>query len=174
MRSPTASPFANVARLIASGKPQPEWLIPALEHYSRLVGYRNPGPGDEGEERALLKAVQALEQWLAFEARVYARIEKEFGFPAPTILDDTATQLLELADYLESQLRPPRKGGPTPDSRLRVCAGICAEAWRRLHGEAQPYSTHLHTACEEYWIACGHSDESGTDWEHFLTGLSHP
>jgi hypothetical protein len=26
--------FANVARLIANGAPQPDWLIPALEHFS--------------------------------------------------------------------------------------------------------------------------------------------
>ena len=45
-----------------------------------------------------------LEQRLAFEACVYARVEEQFGFPAPAILDDTAAQLFELAEYLESQL----------------------------------------------------------------------
>ena len=33
-----AQRFAAVARLIANGKPQPEWLIPALDHFSTRRG----------------------------------------------------------------------------------------------------------------------------------------
>ncbi len=117
MRAPT-SRFANVAALLANGKPQPQWLVPDLERNSPLVGFsRNPGPGDEDDDRALLKAVQHLERWLVRQVKIYNRIEKEHGIPAPMILDETANKLFELTEFLENQLRPPRKGGPTPDSR---------------------------------------------------------
>jgi hypothetical protein len=70
MRSPT-SPFANVAHLIASGTPQPEWLIPNLERDSRLIRGRNPGRGDEDEDREWLAVVQGLERWLAQQLRIH-------------------------------------------------------------------------------------------------------
>lgn len=157
MRAPT-SPFSKVAQLIANGAPPPDWLIPDLEHYSRLIRYRNPERGDEDEDRALLTAVRSLERLLVQEAHVYDLIEKQFGeeFPAPVIIEDTANKLFELAEFLESQLPARRKGGPTPDTRRGVCAQRCATAWRRLHGEMQPYSPKLWEACEAYWQACGH------------------
>ena len=95
----------------------------------------NPFQGDEDEDRALLAAVKDLERRLVWEVHVHDIIEKKWpGLPAPMILDETMNKLTELAQYLEDQLRPPRKGGQTPDSRRRVCAGVCADAWRRLHG----------------------------------------
>jgi hypothetical protein len=171
MRSPT-SPFANVARLIANGKPQPEWLIPALQHYSPLVGYlRNPSTRDEAQDQAMIEATRNLEQHL----RAHTIAGEEFGLSIPDCVETVLIALPELIEYLESQVRPPRKGGPTPDSRKQVGAGVCAEAWRRLHGEMQPFSVKLQQACEEYWQACGHP-ETSTDglvkhWWRYLSDV---
>lgn len=175
MKSPTpkASPFTNVAHILANGKPLPKWLIQDLERESPLIACRKSVPGDEDEDRALLAAVKDLERRLMWEVHVHDIIEKKWpGLPAPMILDETMNKLTELAQYLEDQLRPPRKGGQTPDSRRRVCAGVCADAWRRLHGEVQPFSVRLWQACEEYWQACGHPETSTSgrlkNWEPFL------
>ena len=166
MRSPTASPFLSAARLIAKGEP-PDWLIPALEHFSPLVGYpRNPG--DEAEDQAMIEAARNLEQHLA----TFAGGEEKFGLAVPACVHTVLIELPELIEFLESQLRPVRKGGPTPDSRRKVCAGVCAELWRREHGEMQPFSVKLWEACEEYWQACGNHETSGSgrlkNWEPFL------
>ena len=87
--------------------------------------------------------------------QLYATVEKVFGFQAPTIIDDTLTALFELAEYLESQLQAPRKRGPTPDDRRLICATVCAELWRKVHGTLPSYSRNLQEACEIYWQACG-------------------
>ena len=172
--APKASPFTNVAHVLANGKPLPEWLIRELEQTSEIVGNpRKAGPADEDDDKALLAAVKDLERRLVWEVHVHELIEKKWPWlPAPMIFDETANKLFELAQYLESQRRPPRKGGQTPDSRRRVCAGVCAEAWRRLHGEVQPFSVRLWQACEEYWQACGHPETSTSsrlkNWEPFL------
>jgi hypothetical protein len=169
-----AQSFTAVALLLTNGNPPPEWLIPELEQNSSLISYhRKAERGDEDEDRTLLAAVKALEQRLVWEVHVHDVIEKKWPrLQAPYILDETATKLFELAEYLESQLRPPRGGGPTPDSRKRVCAGVCADAWHRLHGVIQPYSPKLQAACEEYWQTCGHPRTSTTgrlkNWEPLL------
>jgi len=125
MKSPTpkASPFTNVGHILANGKPLPIWLIQDLERESPLIACRKSVPGDEDEDRALLAAVKDLERRLVWEVHVHDIIEKKWpGLPAPMFLDETMNKLTELAQYLEDQLRPPRKGGQTPDNRRRVCA----------------------------------------------------
>ena len=89
-----------------------------LERESPLIACRKSVPGEEDEDRALLAAVKDLERRLVWEVHVHDIIEKKWpGLPAPMILDETMNKLTELAQYLEDQLRPPRKGGQTPDSR---------------------------------------------------------
>jgi hypothetical protein len=147
-RKPAAA-FAGVASALAKDKPPPEWLVPMLVHYSPLVGARrNP---DEADDKKMIKAARELEGMLA----IYGMVEDQFGFELPEEVDTASLALHELIEYLESELRPPRKGGPTPDSRYRLCAWVCGEVWRRERGELQPYSRNLWEACEKYWQACG-------------------
>ena len=82
---PKASPFTNVAHILANGKPLPKWSIQDLERESPLIAYRKSVPGDEDEDRALLAAVKDLERRLVWEVHVHDIIEKKWpGLPAPT------------------------------------------------------------------------------------------
>src|SRR5258705_4144393 len=42
-----------------------------------------------------------------------------------------------------------------PGNYRRVCAAVCAEIWRLLHGAIEPHSVYLQRACNEYWRRCG-------------------
>ena len=164
--------FAHVAELIANGKPQPEWLIPDLELLSPIVRYpRTASARDEAYDQAMIEAAQKLEQHL----RTIVIAEEEFGLGVTDCVETALIVLPELIEFLESQLRPPRAGGPTPDSRKKVCAGVCADCWQRLHGEIQPHSLKLWKACEAYWQACGHPAISANNllkhWERYLKDL---
>jgi hypothetical protein len=93
----------------------------------------------------------------------------------PEEVDTASLALHELIDYLQSEIPPARRGGPTPDGRRQLCAAICGYIWRREHGEMEPYSRKLQAACEEYWKACGQAEtgKGGTgnaprNWEEFL------
>ena len=133
----------------------PEQLVPKLERFIALVGNPKPTSEDENQDKKLIADVRELAKRLERKVQLYATVEKVFGFQAPTIIDDTLTALFELAEYLESQLQAPRKRGPTPDDRRLICATVCAELWRKVHGTLPSYSRNLQEACEIYWQACG-------------------
>jgi hypothetical protein len=158
MRSPT-SPFIAVARILANGKPQPEWLIPVLADFSRLIGYRKLTQQDiVDDDNEMLKAARKLEELLP----LYTISDDEWDFQIPDCVETVLIALPELIEFLESQLPPPRLGGRTPDGRRLLCAGVCAEAYDLMHGELQLYSGVLRQACEDYWLACGNPG-TGTD-----------
>ncbi len=150
----------------------PEQLVPKLERFIALVGNPKPTSEDENQDKKLIADVRELAKRLERKVQLYATVEKVFGFQAPTIIDDTLTALFELAEYLENQLQAPRKRGPTPDDRRLICATVCAELWRKVHGTLPSYSRNLQEACEIYWQACGNpatSDaENLKDWVPFL------
>src|SRR5262249_18894599 len=116
-------------------------LVPTLERFIPLVSNPKPTSEDEAQNKKLIADLRELAKRLEQKAQVYATVEKVFGFPAPMIIDDTLANLFELAEYLQGELRAPRKGGPTPDGRRLVCAAVCAELWRKVHGTLQPYSS---------------------------------
>jgi hypothetical protein len=157
--------FTKVARILCGGPPE-EWVIPNLMKYARLVGLPRSGPEDWEMERKGIECIQYLEDLLPG----YALLGEYFGVDVSP-LDDAMTNLHEVKEYLQVIIEPSRRGGPTPDRRKRLCAMVCASTWKELQGEAQPYSTYLQAACEEYWRACGHTDDKSIDWEHYL---SHP
>ena len=41
------------------------------------------------------------------------------------------------------------------DVRREICAAVIIEAWKLLHGEAEPRSESFEQACADYWQACG-------------------
>jgi hypothetical protein len=159
--------FDEVARLLGKDN-QPEGLARALLKYSPLVGARKLNRDDETELEKMLEAARRLEAGLTIEARAADR----FRLRIPDCIENVLMELPDCIEYLESQLQPPRGGNDPPDSRRRLCASVCGNAWRRLYGEVQPYSSKLQKACEEYWQACGNPETSTTgrlkNWEPFL------
>jgi hypothetical protein len=165
--------FAPVAKLISLDDP-PDRLTERLAHFAPLIGYRR-NAGDDSAIVEVLKAIDCIES----ELRIYAQVQEKFDFlDLPECIDRASQALFEFRQFLEEQRRPSRKGGPTPDGRRKLCAGVCAAAWRNVHGVAQPYSTKLQEACEAYWQACGHSETSSTgrlkNWEPFLRAVAKP
>jgi hypothetical protein len=164
--------LARVATKIANGKPQPEWLVDLLRRFAWNVGQERVDP--RAYDDAVLEAIRAID---VLDREIYfeATIVEAFGFELDDRVDVASTALTELRDFFEEQRRPSRNGGPTPDSRRWLCARVCADAWRRLHGEPQPYSQHLQEACEEYWQACGHpASDTGNikKWERYLVATT--
>jgi hypothetical protein len=165
--------FAKVAQELANGDPVPPWLPAALKHFARVIGHHRIDE-DDTIERKMIEAAKYLEQWLP----MYIRIEEEFGlgFEHPECVETTLVGLHELIEFLEEDIpRPaPRKGGPRPDGRRMVCAGVCAEAYRMLHSreKVEPYSRVLQRSCEEYWFACTGEHTKGCDepknWQDHL------
>ena len=168
----TASPnpaLAAVAAIIAKGRPH-EWMVPELVRRSPLVGYRrNYIKDDDTDDKSAIVAARNLEEQLRIHvlaAELIAPGDYD-QLPLPDCIETVLRDLPEVIEYLESQLLPSRKGGPTPDRRRRLCAFVCADLWRRQHGEVQPRSHRLWEACEAYWQACGHpgtSAYSATIW----------
>lgn len=164
-----AQSFTAVALLLTNGTPPPEWLIPELERLSPIIGYhRTASPRDEAYDKEMIFAAKNLEQHL----RTIVIAEEEFELGVTDCVETVLISLPEVIEFLEAQLRPPRKGGQIPDGRKRVCAGVCADCWRRLHGAVQPSSPKLQAACEEYWQTCGHPGTSTASnlkhWKRYL------
>jgi hypothetical protein len=164
--------LGKVAELIG-GDPQEVLLV--LRHWGRLIDSRHTtdkAKADEDENKKLIETVRRLQQRLAIEAKIYAGIEAEFGFEAPTCFDDADSSLQDVVDFLQEQLSAPRKGGPTPDGRRLICARVCLVLWHQHHGKMQPYSPILWEACELYWQACGNEATSTTqgssNWTRYL------
>jgi hypothetical protein len=149
------NPFASVIAKLTKGSP-PDWLPRVLAHYSRLVGAREPTKDDDAADKLLIDAARVLERGLG----EYSAAEDATGLELPPCVDTVLGGLPEVIEFLETQVRPPRKGGPAPDNRRLVCAAVCAEVWRLQHGAIQPYSPNLQEACELYWQACGNDETS--------------
>jgi hypothetical protein len=164
MKAP--APFASVIAKLGSNPP--DWLPRVLAHYRPLICARKPSKDDDADDQRLLKAAQELERGL----RIYSLAEDASGLELPDCVDTVLGELPDLIAFLETQLRPSRKGGKAPDSRRLVCAAVCAEVWRFQHGDVQPFSQKLQAACEEYWQSCGNYETSSTgrlkNWEPFL------
>jgi hypothetical protein len=146
------APFDGVARAIINGEPPP-WLLPVLERFSPFIA--GPAATDDvgDEEKKMLDAARYLEKWLP----MYVGLEEAgLGFECPECLEMVLQHLPELIEFLESDIEPARKGGRPYDGRRRVCAAVCAEAWRLIHGRIEPHSIYLQRACGAYWRACGH------------------
>jgi hypothetical protein len=162
--------FEGVARTIAAGDP-PVWLILGLRQVSPLIGAR--GKPDEDIEKLMLASARVLEKELPLFVDL---AEAGYGFECPDCVKDVLALLPEVIEFLEEDAKsPPRRaGGPDPDTRRLVCAGVVAAASKLLRGKVQPYSKDMYWACEELWCACGnhptgHSGSGETrSWIEYL------
>jgi hypothetical protein len=136
--------FTSVARLLAKAEPLPDWLIPALAHFSELVGApRN----DDTVERILLRSAEYLDRWLPMHVMIAERVGDEI----PDCIETILPHLQDLIPFLAADLRDKGEGSPN----RRFCAAVCAEIWRQLHGAIEPHSLYLQRACDAYWRQCG-------------------
>ena len=161
----TLGPFTDIAKLLANGN-DPDRLAEALASWARLVGFPHRADDDQ-DDRDMLIAAQILEEKLPYY------VQDHLGLPTRDYVDTILIALPELIEFLKTQVRPPRKGNRPPDSRRRLCAAVCLEAWRHYHDEAEPYSPNLQAACEAYWQYCGQPETgeangSIRNWERFL------
>jgi hypothetical protein len=163
----TPKPFTDVAMMLVNGN-DPKRLAVALASYAPLIGIRRLTMDDNQDDEHLLLAAQILEEKLPYY------VQDHLGLPTPDYIDEILIRLPKLIEFLKAQVRPPRKGNQPPDSRRRVCAGVCLEAWRYYHhGQAQPFNPKLREACEVYWQSCGNPETgeangSIRNWERFL------
>jgi len=152
--------FTDVAKLLANGN-DPARLAEVLALWKRLVGFPH-----RADDRDMLLAARILEEKLPYY------VQDHLGLPTRDYVDAILIALPELIEFLQAQVRPPRKGNRPPDSRRRLCAAVCLEAWRHYHGEAEPYSPNLQIACEAYWQSCGHPETGDVgsirNWERCL------
>jgi len=162
--------FTDVAMMLVNGN-DPKRLAIALASYARLIGVRRLTKDDDKDDRDMLTAARILEEKLPYYD------QDHLGLPTPDYIHAVLIALPELIEFLEAQVRPRQKGGQLPDSRRKVCAAVCAEAWRHYHhGEAQPFSSKLQEACEVYWQSCGNPETgeangSIRNWERVLVDV---
>jgi hypothetical protein len=161
--------FSAVIKELCNGSPPPEWLEAKLEHGARFIA-RPPIEHD---------GVSSFDFWghlylqacdLRERLRCYAIALDNLDLEVPLVIEDICPQLDELMDFTLEQAGeefPLSRGGPKVDSRKRICALLCLEAWEEIHGKAQPHSVGLWAACDAYWRACGHLDGE-VKWRHFL------
>jgi hypothetical protein len=155
--------FSGVARSLAKGESPPDWLIPVLARFGEFISF----PLDDDDdtiERELFRSAEYLHRMLPMYVEAYAITDAE----PPECISTVLLHLPDLLVFLAKELL--HKG----DTKRRVCAAVCAETWRILHGAIEPHSTYLQRACDEYWRACGQEPigrklENGPrNWERSL------
>lgn len=160
----------DVAVLLCKG-PAPDWVVARLRQYAELVSADVEHQGD-AIDRLLFESALHLERLLPlYTARVYETIGEEY----PACIDLVGRGLEELIPILAQGVELPKRG-PKLDHSRHLCAAVCGEIWRDVHGRPQPHSPKLWEACEAYWVACGRpSSASGhiKSWEDFLL-KNHP
>jgi len=143
---PTGVEMIEVARIIAKGPP-PEWLVPALEHFS--VGM--VGEGDDQHIKALIgqldTATDTLIRWLPIWEHM------PWGWQSADCVQILRATLPEFKMHLD--LLTKKHSGRPREMGREVCAAVVVEAWRRIHGKVEPRSKKVYEACKAYWGACG-------------------
>jgi len=155
MKADAKPTLEEVAALLCPAAP-PDWVLDRLRQNRPLVGYHT-GADNDDVEVSLLQSALYLRDWLP----MYVGAAEMIGEDYPLCIDDVTTHLEVLIPFLARHILQPKDGRP-PDARLRLCAAVCLSIWREVRGREQPYSEKLWTACEAYWVACGHpSNPSG-------------
>jgi hypothetical protein len=143
------SKFDGVASSIAKGDP-PDWLVLGLQHFSGGIGV-DVSKKDRRSIDTILKqmqgAVHTLTTWLP------AWVQLGYGYQCP---EHVALMLYALPRIKEDlDVAAKKQTGRRPDVQREVCAAVVIEAWKIIHGRAEPRSLQLEQACKEYWLACG-------------------
>jgi len=156
----------EAAALLCKGAVPPDWVAERLDEYAALIADTTEHQSDD-IDRLLLKSALHLQRLLPlYTIPVYEMVDGEY----PACIDDVLNGLEELTPLLAPGVERPRRG-PKLDVGRHLCAAVCAEIWRDLHGKPQPHSPKLWEACEAYWVACGHPENpSGhvKNWEDYL------
>jgi hypothetical protein len=151
------SKFDGVARIIAKGDP-PEWLLIGLTHFSGGIGVDISDEDHRLFETQISRmhdAANTLMKWLPIWGHL------PYGIEYP---EDVAVVLDALPRIKKDLDRLDRKQmGRRPKVQREICAGVIVEAWKLLHGRAEPRSLHLQLACSDYWRACGGKQIGETD-----------
>jgi hypothetical protein len=158
--------FANVALALCKGAAPPEWVVTQLHGYAALVGDTTEDQGDTIDRRLLECALDLQRLLRLYTIRTYEVV----GDVYPACIDDVDRALDDLMPIIAEGVERPKRGPKLNISR-HLCAAVCGDIWRKLHGTAQPHSPKLWEACEAYWVACGHPQSpSGhnKNWEDFL------
>jgi len=134
----------DVAKRLADGDP-PQWLVQALEEFADLIRQPRSDPETDTIERKLDRYAEYIQRWLP----LYLRLE-DYGFQVPTCVHDLDGHLEELRQHLAKELTHSTNGDP----RRKLCAAVCAESRRFLHGHVELHSLNLRQACEDLWQAC--------------------
>lgn len=139
------SAFKGVAGLVAKGEP-PDWLLRGLEHFRAGIGADR-----EDQYRDALRPMADATEKLLYLLQVYEHLP--FGLERPADVGTLLDVLPRLKEDLDRITKPRRVRAP--DVRREICAAVIIEAWKLLHGEAEPRSENLEQACAYYWEACG-------------------
>jgi hypothetical protein len=161
MKADTKPTLDDVAMALCKGTTPPEWVLERLRKWAWLVADKTEDQGDD-IDGVLLRSAEQLERLLPIYARAYEMIGEEY----PDCIDTVSNGLYELIPFLE---RPRR--GPKLDVSRHLCAAVCMDIWRDVHGRPQPHSPKLWEACEAYWLACDYPpNPSGhiKSWEDYL------
>jgi|SRR5262245_2041942 len=138
--------FDDVVRTIAKGTP-PEWLVPALEHFSDGIGEDTSDIDLHTRIERMQKATHALMMGLPIFQHL------PYGIKCPKDVAVVLDALPRIKRYLDLASR--KLIGRPPDAQRLVCAAVVARAWKIIHGKPEPRSDKLLGACSDYWRACG-------------------
>jgi hypothetical protein len=129
-----------------------DWAIERLRRYASFVGSPIKQAYDDSFDRLAFEGAIHLEMWIRIEANAYDMIGEDY----PDCMDHVGNALDEVTALIAQCIRQPgRRGGPTPDDRRHICAGICGSIWQEVHPSAGLNSDTLLEACEAYWQASG-------------------
>jgi hypothetical protein len=141
--------FGGVARSIAKGNP-PKWLLVGLTHFSGGIGVEIPKKDRRSFDTQIKRmqdAVHTLMTWLPMWGNL------GYGLKCP---EHVALMLYALPRVRKDLDRLGKKQiGRRPETQQEICAAVVIEAWKLLHGKAEPRSDQLLQACSDYWRACG-------------------
>jgi hypothetical protein len=151
------SKFAHVARIIAKGDP-PKWLVLGLTQFSGGIGV---DISDEDRQlfetqiRRMHEAAATLMKWLP----IWGQLPYGIQYPEDVaVVLDALPRIKKDLDRLDQ-----KQIGRRPEVQREICAAVVLEAWKIIHGRAEPRSLQLQGACSDYWRACGGEQIGETD-----------
>ena len=153
--------FTAVARTITKGHP-PKWLVFGLEQFSDFVSSKRGSNKDYKSVRFTIERMHTSADYLIKHLPVYLP-----GVGRDLDAADAIAVLTKIRNSLDRLVnKPGRGGGQKPHVQRQVCAAVVIELWNCVHGNVEPRSIELLTACNDYWRACGHEDR-GQDVENW-------